>query len=520
MKHTILIFFGLLFVPLFVTPVAAQLKSDKKKETKSAKTGAPTEDDQEATETEVLEKGTFKTIISESTTRSFVPYGTFVKDGSGNLYVFRYPQGSVLSRSYYVNCYKPNNLEEIYNAPIELGKIDGEKLQFDNGLALGDKVYVIANHFNKAQSKFSVYLIEVGKEGALGNQTKIAEWTLNSRKEGNYRFKVSKDLTKIGILALMPVAQKESKQSFSLHVLDQQLKLLWSRQAVLDADDMLIHYPIKDELVRSADLDAWLVSNAGIALVRAGQSVFQYHADETPIQYPLQESNKTVRDFTLLETDMPHQIVGAGGYTRQEAGLLEGTTLLRVNTKASTAENIKHTPFSGSILQTMKSNQKHSYLTAKLVNAEVTAEQGVVVYFEERDISITAVRGHNSGPITIVRHHQDDALAYQSYIPRLIQNDSERGMGFASATFKDKTLLLFNESRAKLGKQIRSASVTTPYCVWRVMTMDGRGAKKTYSLERVRDAVLMTQLWFRYDEHTIVTTLFGVAGLTLIKIQF
>jgi hypothetical protein len=537
-------------------PTPADDEKEEKAD-KNKKTEAP--DPEDPTAKTVAVKLTFGPEYSNE--RNNTTITNMLRDDAGNIHIIKQGAAYFSKTKTYISAYD-SKLNELYDDELDLGSVEGTKLDFEGALVLAHQAYIRADHYSKSKDKHTVYLFPLGAKGKIGKPKKITEWDADGADEGSCGLKLSRDHSKLLVFKTLPVLRKDTKLKVEFTVLDKDLNPIWAGKTSFVSEMKGGFFTAH----RNSALRNLMVDNLGRVFVlketeREGASkddasyitdLYQFvEGENEPIKYNLDLNKKTIRAFALIETNNPNELVGAGSYSEnKKISWFQGTNigsngtfLFRLDVKSGEVSNKSLKPFSNEMfdfvgISESKQAKGEGIYGLQLLWYYITDNDNVVLSFDQK-YSITTTytdsKGNRSSTTTYysqcmvnVKYSKTGELIYQTFIPKSLTGSSFTGMGHTLAPHGEQHALIFNDNRKNTEKKLRTArdmSSSSPggrQCVARLVTLDERGKRKVSTLfsHKEEGFVMLPNVELDYEKGTLITIAIRGKNFKLVKINF
>jgi hypothetical protein len=115
-------------------------------------------------------------------------------------------------------------------------RLEKKDVQLENVLFLDDQLYLLTSYANKAHQKVYLFLQKLSNRNMrpTGSPRKVLEGPLTrvTTQGSAFDFQLAPDSSKVLVYYQIPSAAKDPER-FSIHVLDNKLETLWSREVIL-----------------------------------------------------------------------------------------------------------------------------------------------------------------------------------------------------------------------------------------------------------------------------------------------
>jgi len=165
-------------------------------------------------------------------------------------------------KKYFLKVFSSDKMELLSNNEIKLPKVNNKKLEFEDLVLLGDKVYILGSYLDKKAKQFKLEAISVSVDGDL-NPNPISLFSSPVAKgsaKGSYHFKISPN--RKNLLAMHVGAySKEDAIKYNLKLIDENLNITAKHsEKVSFVDKKRFEFDISD-FSTNTNGDIFLVTN-------------------------------------------------------------------------------------------------------------------------------------------------------------------------------------------------------------------------------------------------------------------
>jgi hypothetical protein len=294
---------------------------DNEKEDKNEPHEAPDPDDPTAKSVRV--KVTFGPEYKNERTNTLI--NKVLKDSKGNIIIIKGSKGGTFQKDKaYISGYDAN-LKELYDDELDLGKMEGDHLYYHGAILLGGQGYIISDHYSNKKDKHEIYLFAIGEGGNIGNPQKVGEWDAEAEDEGNYELVLSRDKNKLLVFKTLHIRRNDTKLRVEFTVFDKDLQKIWAGKTAFVSEKKGGLFSSR----RTGHLRNLMLDNSNRVFVLAETErednknrdpdyitdLYQFvEGDNQPIKYNLDLSKKNIVGLSLIETSNPNELIGAGMY--------------------------------------------------------------------------------------------------------------------------------------------------------------------------------------------------------------
>ncbi len=491
---------------------------------------------------------------------------TFLKDDRGNIFALgNGGRGFLTKGSDYIERYN-SDLKQMAKKELEVGETNGKDLEFDRFLTFAGKPYVFGDYYNQTQNKRFLFVMKVQDDCSLSKPEKIAEFS-SDKKHGYFSIVISKDSSKLLIVSNQANTKKgDSKFIVNFSVFDKSLKETWSGKTTIPTEKT---WDLFSGTNYTTVFKNFSVDNAGrvyalIQVPRPDESkgkndsetfyklfVFENGVAESK-KFTIDINKKTISEFKLLQTQNPNEMIGVGTYSinanlgwfTDNTGTY-GTFNFKINTQTGTISNKSINPFTKSMFEFMRINEKdqkkgegisnvqlmHAYVTSNN-NILLSLERNYVVvsqYSNAQGMSTHSRTTYFSSVIFNVKYDSAGKIMYQNFIPKSLESsDWSYGLEHILAANGENHALIFNDHSKNTEKKLETyRDMSTAYpgsgkCVVRLVTLNDQGVRKVSTLfsNKEEDFALQPEYALNYTPNTIISV--GVDGkkFRLVKIEY
>ncbi|MEN9611419.1 MAG: hypothetical protein RLZZ628_2233 [Bacteroidota bacterium] len=452
----------------------------------------------------------------------------------------------------------------IYQKEINLGKPNEEdEYEYTSAILFNDKLYLRSDYYDKAQHKHSIVFFAVQADGSLSQPIPICAWEGKEHKK-LCQIYISKNQQHLLITKRLPMEKEDTDVQVELTVLDKNLNKDWTKTAQLTIEDEAG----KQNATRYGQLNNTFIDNEGrvffLKLMKEREKFKVLHhlelnqfskSDKTKV-YPLDLEDKSLGQFTLLDTERPNEIICTGTFERKP-GLLgsndkvQGTYFFRLNTDAGIVTQHSINDFSKAMCddsKSVKNNEKLNIYGVKVMSAYLTPNGNTILLMEQQratELTSSPMTKNKSGIINInytisigqtrtayysenifaVKYSETGQLIAQNMVPRSIMNvNTTDGLGYIVGTKTEKQVFFYNDFRKNNGKnwKYRTTYPSSSQCMMRMSVIDDGGkAKISDVLVPKKHKSIFNPAWSVQNTDGSFTTLFvSNKHVKLLKLKF
>jgi hypothetical protein len=468
------------------------------------------------------------------------------RDEKGNIYTIkRAGFGVFATRKNYIEKYSPN-LKQVFEKELVITQTEGNELNLVNAFTFGGKACIFASYFNKVKEKRYLFVMKIEENGALTKPLKIAEFD-SEKDRGYFEIKLSRDSSKLMVVALLPVDKKALVLPIVFSVLDNDFKELWKGKSSFPTEK---EWGFLSGTSYKTIFDNVTVDNKGriFALIQVPRDktkkekndsesfykmyIFENGAKESK-KFTIDLNKKTIYACTLVPSSNPDEMIAVGTYSEnKQTGWFtdnkgtNGSFYFKINAQTGTISNKTVNPFSSKMFEFMKLDEKDQQKGKGIDNlvllfTSISANNNVLLslsqdYEEEYvDAKGRYVRTiYNSKTMFNIKYDASGKIMYQNYIPKSLESSSSTfGMHHILAPIGERYAMIFNDHQKNSEKKLetyRSMSTARPgsdRTVARLVSVDEKGRRKISTLfgKKDEDFVLQPYIELQYAPGVIIT---------------
>jgi hypothetical protein len=517
-------------------------------------------DDSDASAKDFKVKLTFSNEYENDKKNTLVRY--MMRDEKGNIYCIKFGVGGLFSKSKnYIEKYTPA-MKQVFDEELVTAQTDGNDLGIVSAFTFNGKPYLFGDYYNKTKDKRYLFALKVQDNGSLGKPQKIAEFE-SEKDAGSFLLKISKDSSKLMIVAQLPVDKKNLQIPVVFSILDKEFKEVWKGKAAYDTEKKS---GLFSGTTYTTVLDNFSVDNKGrvyalISLPREKSSkekddsynfyklyIYENGTKESK-KFTIDLDKKTIYSFQLLQSSDPNEMIGVGTYSENrklgwfsENVGTNGTFFFKINSETGTISKKSLNPFTNKMLDFMRIDAKdrekgEGINNVKLWDSWVTENNNILLSLEQKYLVVTTHRTGNTTYTTYtyyskmmfnVKYDPDGKIIYQNFVPKSLVAASDFGMYHLLAPRGERQALIFNDHRKNTEKKLEdykdmsSARPGSDRTVARLVTIDEQGKRKVSTLfsNKDEDFVLQPNVSLKYAPGVVITM--GVDGkkFKLIKVEY
>jgi hypothetical protein len=420
-------------------------------------------------------------------------------------------------------------------------------------MMFNNQLYLRSDYYDNAKHQHTIVFFAVQPDGSLSQPIPIYAWE-GKEKDELCQIYTSKNYQYLLIVKKLPVRKKDNVVQLEWTVLDKNLNIDWTKKMEFALDDEASN----KNATRYSYLANTVIDNEGrvfiLNLMKEREKMKIVHHLELnqfsktgkTIVYPLDLEDKSLGQFTLLETDRPNEFICTGTFTRKHSVIefngvddAQGTFFFRLNTNAGTVEQHSMSPFSNKLYgdnEHIKDNKDLNIAGLKIIDAYLTPNGNTVLLLDkQREINITSYSGRSNTPSTktyycsehlfSIKYSETGQCIAQNMVMRSIMNGNPKdGLGFLVGRKVEQHAIFYNDAR-KNSEKSRRYHTTYPgsrRCVLRMAVFNGKEKVKISDvLEPKNHKVIFNPAYsVRNTDGSLTTLLLGHKQVQLLKLKF
>lgn len=376
---------------------------------------------------------------------------------------------------------------EYYDSQMKLRKSEkmdlkykGKRRDFEDVAMIGGELYLFTSFNNQAKKKNFLFYQKLSKRLQPSRDlVMVAEVDApNKAKEGAFNLVISSDSSKVLLHSQLPY-QKKDPERFALHVFDNQMQKVWSRDITLPYSDQ--QFAIEDYRL-DKDGNVYLMGVLyldGVRERRRGRPNYQYvilaytRQGEDVQEYHVALDDKFITDLAFRIGD-DGNLVCAGFFSEKGTYSIKGTCFFRLNASTKEIFNLSFKEFGfdfrteflreGELRRASRAEASGNTGRApelyrfSLDELVLRSDGGAVLVAEQFFVFERAYRYwdgtlrfdyfYNYNDIIVVNIQPDGAIEWATRIPKRQEtvNDGGYYSSYAMAIVRDRLYFIFNDN--------------------------------------------------------------------------
>jgi hypothetical protein len=469
-----------------------------------------------------------------------------LRDEKGNIYTIkRAGFGMFATSKTYIEKYTPN-LKQVFEKELIITQTEGNELNLVDAFTYGGKACIFGSYYNKIKEKRYLFAMKVEENGALTKPLKIAEFD-SEKNKGRFEIKLSRDSSKLMVVALLPVDKKDLLLPIVFSVMDKEFKELWKGKSGFPTEK---EWGLLNGTSYKTVFDNVTVDNKGriFALIQVPRDkktkekddsesfykmyIFENGAKE-PKKFTVDLNKKTIYSCSLVPSSNPDEMIAVGTYSEnKKTGWFtdntgtNGSFYFKLNAQTGTISNKTINPFSSKMFEFMKLDEKDQQKGKGIDNlillyTSISEKNNVLLsltqdyeveYVDQRGKYVRTV--YHSKTMFNIKYDANGKIIYQTFIPKSLESSTGTfGMSHILAPRGERFAMIFNDHEKNSEKKLetyRSMSTARPgsdRTVARLISVDEQGKRKISTLfgKRDEDFVMQPHIELLYAPGVIIT---------------
>lgn len=344
-------------------------------------------------------------------------------------------------------------------------KYNGIYRSFERFLLLDEQLFMFTSYKNKSRSEhiLLVETIDLNTLSSKGNPVEISSIPLPEKSRwGKFEIKISRDSSKVLINTKNPRSQ-DQKEIISFSVFDSHLEELWTLQETLPYEDYRfdmsdIEISNMGEVILSGirtELEFETRFNEKISMKEVHFWVYLNQGTERQ-QYVVELDDRKITAIEI-ELSAKGELICGGFYRDGGKGGVDGTFLLRYDTKTEDLLAETYSPFDNNILVDMigKNAAKKNYspVRYKLDDMILKQDGGIILVAEESYSSYSSVDRNSYfhyGDILVASLDSKGAVEWYKLIKkRQVEPNRVKFGSYKMMIMPDRLCFIFNDNKSK-----------------------------------------------------------------------